>query len=211
MVFVGYIKLVWPLLILSFISATALFFIIFPERKFLMKKNLDKINFRGKTAAILIQYKWLIVAFSTLVPFIVSKNLASPRTAIYFMYFILIFIFIFSFRFLKFNSLQLSSLEVNKKTKITAYILVFLTVISSLILTTYNFKRGLLLKSSIVERELKLKSAKGKIIKINLIDPCLSTYCYKFSDFSLIDSEEYNWIKESQERYFGIKKIIVTE
>ena len=62
-----------------------------------------------------------------------------------------------------------------------------------------------------MNRERKLLGAKNKIVEIELTDPSLSSYCYKFTDMSLVNSDKYNWIRESQEHYFGVKKIIVKE
>lgn len=211
MVLVRYIKLIFPLMVLSLMGVIGSLFILFPKKSLQLNKNRFVNNNRLRLIYLLTNYKWLIVALSTITPFVVSKNLASPRTAIYFMCFIVIFFFTVIFKFYRLNSEQSIDESKYKMKKKISFLLFLLIIVSSLSFTRYNFKKGLLLKEAIVNRERKLLGAKNKIVEIELIDPSLSSYCYKFTDMSLVNSDKYNWIRESQEHYFGVKKIIVKE
>lgn len=211
MVLVRYIKLIFPLMTLSMIGVIGSLFILFPNKSLRLINNKVVTNYRVRFINLLTNYKWLIIALSTITPFVVSKNLASPRTAIYFMCFIVIFFFTVIFKLYKLNSEQSIDASKDKMKKKISCILFLLIIASSLSFTIYNFRKGLLLKEAILSREKKLVGAKNKIVEIELIDPSLSSYCYKFTDMSLINSDKYNWIRESQEHYFGVKRIIVKE
>ncbi|ESU18918.1 hypothetical protein FCR2A7T_23240 [Flavobacterium cauense R2A-7] len=188
--------------ILIIISVLAAFVYVFQNGR-TITPVFKKLIFIPKTKeqgiAFIATYKYLIVALSTILPFITMPEVVSPRTAIYFMFFLVIFIFKFIH--------QLAVVPLNKKetkaTSVIAYILFF----SVFCFVIYNFQRGKTLKAEVKKRELLLKNSKNKEIRLRRIDENLKSYCYDFRDFRGND----DWAVEAQKIYFGCIEIRIED
>lgn len=186
-----YLKLSFILIIAAILAA----FVFVEKRGNKILVATQNIIFIPKTKEQLIEliatYKYLIVALSTVLPFITMPEVVSPRTAIYFMFFLVIFIF----RFIHHLIVVPMNPKENKAASVIAYILFSLTFCFII----YNFKKGSTLKTEITKREQLLKNSRNKVISIRRIDENLKSYCYDFRDFRGND----DWALEAQKVYFG--------
>lgn len=188
--------------ILSIILATLLgFFIALLSNKsfdFLSKDFILIPKTKSKFSFFLQTYKWFFVAISSAIPFIIIPDFSGKRTVIYFQFFIIIFICSFVFKFFTVNQ------SANKKF-VFNYQSLFICLLSigTFFLFFNNYKSSLL-KSKIIERENILKKSRGKIIHLKLIDSNLSSPSFNFADFK----DDSDFIKVSQESFFGVKIIV---
>lgn len=188
--------------ILIIISVLAAFVYVFQNGR-TITPVFKKLIFIPKTkeqgVAFIATYKYLIVALSTILPFITMPEVVSPRTAIYFMFFLVIFIFKFIH--------QLAVVPLNKKeTKATSFI-AYILFFSVFCFVIYNFQRGKTLKAEVKKRELLLKNSKNKEVRLRRIDENLKSYCYDFRDFRGND----DWAVEAQKIYFGCTEIRIED
>lgn len=188
--------------ILIIISVLAAFVYVFQNGR-TITPVFKKLIFIPKTkeqgVAFIATYKYLIVALSTILPFITMPEVVSPRTAIYFMFFLVIFIFKFIH--------QLAVAPLNKKeTKATSFI-AYILFFSVFCFVIYNFQRGKTLKTEVKKRELLLKNSKNKEVRLRRIDENLKSYCYDFRDFRGND----DWAVEAQKIYFGCTEIHIED
>lgn len=144
-------------------------------------------------------YKYLIIALSTILPFITMPEVVSPRTAIYFMFFLVIFIFKFIH--------QLAVVPLNKKETKASSAIAYILFFSVFCFVIYNFQKGKTLKAEVKKRELLLKNSKNKVVTIRKIDESLKSYCYDFRDFRGND----DWAVEAQKIYFGCNGIRIED
>jgi hypothetical protein len=194
-----YLKLSFFLIFLSVLAG----FVFINQSNNRISLTIQNIVFIPKTKEQFIVFidinKYLIVALSTILPFITMPEVVSPRTAVYFMFFLVIFMF----RFITQISVIQLNLNENTRTSVIAYTL-FSAAFCFII---YNFCKGHKLNTEITKRELLLKNSRNKTVSIKKIDEKLKSYCYDFRDFRGND----DWALEAQRIYFGIKKINVIE
>lgn len=169
--------------------------------------NLKKIRFifpnnRTNIINFLKSYKWLLIAISSYLPFIIIPRVVSERTVIYFGFFIVVFILI---TILKNNS---SSVRINKYYKKTIFSLVSLLFIGSFYYLIYNLDKGFEIKEEITKREHILKNGKNKIVTIRVIPKKMKSSCYNFGDLRVSNNSDH-WMNKSYEQYYGLEKIIV--
>ncbi len=156
---------------------------------------------------LMFNFKWLLVALSTILPFILIPNLMAKRTVIYFVYFMILFTVTFSMKI--FQKTFLISNTIYEPKQISKSTIPFLIIlICAAVFVIYNFKKGFLLKKEITKRENFLKNSTGKTVNLKLIDQNLTSPCYHFTDFPIDKNEEDDFIKKSQEEYFNVKIII---
>ncbi|WP_395052098.1 hypothetical protein, partial [Flavobacterium sp.] len=200
--------IIWSryLIILSIAAILILGYSLNKAIKFNFKNIIIFPNSKTKFILFLETYKWHLVAFSTILPFILALSLVSPRTSIFFMYFLIIFIVTFFYKII-FNTTN----NINAINNINFLLVVLGLFLINLSVTITDYNSGKILKSTIVLREKKLKNARNKEVAIKLIDKNLLNHCYIFTDFQLHEINNTKWIRERQEEYFGIKKIIVIE
>lgn len=146
---------------------------------------------KEQSIAFIATYKYLIVALSTILPFITMPEVVSPRTAIYFMFFLVIFIFRFVY--------ELTVVELTPKKNNFSSVITFTLFITAFCFIVYNFQKGITLKTEITKRELLLKNSKNKEVYLRRIDENLKSHCYDFRDFRGND----DWAVEAQKIYFG--------
>ena len=166
------------------------------------QKKLKSITFYSKKINFiqnLVKYKWLLVSISSFLPFVLVPTLLSYRTVIYFIFFLQLFLFDF---ILSNQNHQKNMLTQNYLKSIALFFIIVLLFVG------YNFYKGFQLKSQITERTEILKRSKGKVISIKIIDPKYFSPCYRFSDYPLDDLKNESFIINTQQEYFGIKKII---
>jgi len=194
-----YLKLSFVLIIVSILAA----FVFICESRNKISVTIQNIIFIPKTkeqfVAFINTYKYLIVALSTILPFITMPEVVSPRTAIYCMFFLVIFIFRFT--------TQLSVIRMDLKENRTPSFIAYTLFSVAFCFIVYNFSKGVTLKTEIVKRELLLKNSKNKEVSIRRIDENLKSYCYDFRDFRGND----DWAVEAQKTYFKSAKIIITD
>lgn len=171
--------------------------------------NLKKIRFifpnnRTNIINFLKTYKWLLIAISSYLPFIIIPRAVAERTVIYFGFFIVVFILI---TILKNNS---SSVRINKFYKKTISSLVLLLFIGSFYYLIDNLEKGFELKKEITKREFILKNGKNKIVTISVIPESMKSRCYNFGDLRAWYESDH-WMISSYEQYYGLKKIIVVD
>jgi len=201
-----YLKWSSVLIFLAFLSG--FIFLFFASRVI----DLPRIkNFKsGFTILNLLHnFKWLLVGLSTISPFITMPSLASKRTVIYFMYFIFIFIVL---SFLNFSKITRDKIEYLPKLKIKQNALLFFIasfLCFTFIFIGYNFKKGLVLKNHIEQRDNFLKRNNGKTVYLKKIDVKLNSFCFEFIDYKESPDENSNWIIEGLEDYYQVKKIII--
>lgn len=205
-VLLSYLKRSFVLLFIGILSAFTIHFIVYPNYSYLHKFRFYIPNTKEKLVCFLTDFKWLIVALSTITPFIIMPIMASHRTTIYFIYFFEIFLIIY---LLKTNK----SKQTNHKNRSYLAIYLFLFIFCTVsVFAIFNLKKGNILKQEISKREELLKNSRGKIVEIKLINPSLQSTCYNFGDFKVSDTNnDSDFIKNGQEKYFKIKKIIVKE
>lgn len=203
----AYMKISVVLILLSIFTAIAMVFLFQPNAKL----NLKSVVFfpSNKTLVIkfLSDYKWLFVAISTILPFIIAPRLAFPRTSLFFMYFLLIFIIVFVMRM--FSKAENNYIEDSKS--INAYLILNIIFILGIGFGTYNFVKGIELKKFISQRENLLQSNHGKTVKIKLVNPDMESSCYDITDLSLVENEMVAWRRLRLEEYYKVKRIIVEE
>ncbi len=153
--------------------------------------------------AFLKNIKWLLVALSTLTPFIFITSLAVDRTLIYFMTFIVIFILI---TLLKSNPKKIY--KTYKIYKLISFGLILTVLGYSLIFSFINLKKGIVLKYEITKREQILLNSKNKTVTVNQIPSYLISDCYTFFDFP-VDAPKGNFIIEGPKKYYNLNKLIV--
>ena len=170
----------------------------FPKLVFfkIPKSRLDFIIF-------LQDYKWLLAAASSALPFMAIPLFSGRRTVIYFGYFIMIFVFLQTIKFYNKATLTENIAVKNRNTTI-AKIGFLIILFSSFGLSVQNLIKGAVLKKAITERENILKKSRGKTIHLRSIRPELSTICFQFADYPYTGA----YVKSSQERYFGVKIIL---
>ncbi|CAM3594147.1 hypothetical protein FSS13T_16400 [Flavobacterium saliperosum S13] len=188
--------------ILIILSVLAAFVYVFQSGNKIsatIKSHIFIPKTKERFLAFIATYKYLIVAFSTILPFITMPEVVSSRTAIYFMFFIVIFIF----RFIH----QLTVVQLNTKENRISSVLSYTLFFAAFGFIVYNFQKGSALKIEIAKRELLLKNSKNKVVSIKKIEENLKSYCYDFRDFRSND----DWAVEAQEIYFGCTQIVVEE
>jgi hypothetical protein len=189
------------LLPLSFLCGTSIALTCFSYNKNNTIKWI-KFSFKTNVCNLLKNTKWLLVALSSIFPFVVFPELATFRTTIYFMYFVFIFIIIIILKIAK----MLFVYEENKSSIISNVISksFFLFIIFGTISFTYtNFSKGLILKKAILERESKLKDPEKDAVELKIIDKVLIPKCYEFYDFSLDNSKGKFGTISYQEEYYN--------
>ncbi len=153
------------------------------------------------------EFKWFLVALSTVLPFILMPNLMARRTVIFFTYFMIVFVITFCIKI--FQKSFLINDEVVDTNRISKTSISFsIILIGALIFTIYYLEKGFILKKVIAERENLLNISRGKTVYLKLINQELTSPCYHFSDFYINIPEQDNFIKSSQEEYFGVKIVI---
>jgi Family of unknown function (DUF6056) len=173
------------------------------------KLNLPKISFikmpksRKNWSVILSDFKWLLVASSSALPFIAIPMFSGRRTVIYFGYFIMIFAFVHISKLFKKSQEVSSSKYINQNIKISKFGIILILMISFSI-AIHNLIYGATLKKAIANRENILKNSQNKTIHLKEIGPELSTICFQFADYPYTGA----YVKSSQERYFGVKIIL---
>lgn len=194
-----YLQYSFSLIVLSILAAFA--YVLQSGNK--ISTVIKDIVFIPKTKEQLIvfidNYKYLIVALSTILPFITMPEVVSSRTAIYFMFFLVIFIF----RFISQLSVIRMGLQENRMLHIITYSLFFVTFCFII----YNFQKGVVIKTEIAKREQFLRKSKNKEVSVKKIDENLKSYCYDFRDFRNND----DWAVEAQKIYFGCAEIRVED
>lgn len=153
---------------------------------------------KSKFSIFLQTYKWFFVAISSAIPFIIIPDFSGKRTVIYFQFFIIIFICSFVFKFFTVNQSS------NKKFGFNFQYLFFCLLSMGTFFLFFNNYKSSQLKLKITERENMLKSSRGKTVHLKLIDSKLSSPSYNFEDFS----DDSDFIKVSQESFFGVKIIV---
>lgn len=183
------------LIILSVLAAIVYFF----KSGTPLAQVLNKLIFIPKTKeqciAFIATYKYLIVALSTILPFVTMPEVVSARTAIYFMFFLVIFIFKFIH--------QLTVTELTMKDSSISSAITYTLFLAAFCFILYNFQKGVTLKTEITKREQLLKNSKNKVVSIKKIDENLKSYCYDFRDFRGDD----DWAVDAQKIYFGCSEI----
>jgi hypothetical protein len=146
--------------------------------------------------------KWLFVAVSSVLPFIAIPMFSAKRTVIYFGYFISIFIIGFVLKSFQIDVLCNENQRIKNRKK--SVFLFSIVVFASFIFSIYNLQKGFVLKKEISKRETILKNNRGKKVHLKLINPNLNSPCFQFQDYSI----QNDFIKSSQEAYFGVKIIV---
>ncbi len=169
--------------------------------------NFKKIRFifpnnRSNIINFLKSYKWLLIAISSYLPFIIIPRAVAERTVIYFGFFIVVFILI---TILKNYS---SSVRTYKFYTKTISSLVLLLFIGSFYYLIYNLEKGFELNKEITKREYILKNGKNKIVTVSVIPESMKSSCYNFGDLRVWYKSDH-WMNSSYEQYYGLKKIIV--
>ncbi|MCG2611641.1 hypothetical protein LZZ90_08990 [Flavobacterium sp. SM15] len=192
----------------SYLKFSALIIILAIFSTIVWVNNYSILNFKNFASAISLpkskvdwanfinNYKYLIAALSTILPFVALPEIVSTRTAIYFMF----FLFLFIVEFLK-------NIPISRPATTKSFIPLFTLIVyfSATCFITYNLKKGSVLKTKMTEREQLLQKSKGKAITIRPIDESLKSYCFDLRDYNNND----DWALEAQEEYFGIQNITV--
>jgi hypothetical protein len=197
-----YLKWSLVLIILSIFSSFAISFSSEGEVFFY---NLE-INLKTKTgwADLIADFKWLLVAISTITPFLTIPEVVSPRTAIYFMFFIMIFVILFTSKIIR-----PAERIIVRDNYWFSKLLFFILILGIFVFASSNFISGKALKKEVLAREIILKKGRNKTVYIKPINPNLNSVCFKFSDFVNDGTESVASILENQERFFGTKIVIV--
>lgn len=194
------------LIIFAFVGAIAVFLMQTPK----VKMHLTNI-FKFQTFNLL-QFvkntKWFVIALSTITPFVVIPDLVSQRTTIYFINFFCIFLFISIFKILEKYTSRTNYSNPNKNINISK-VLFALLFIFTIIFVAYNLKMGYNLKSEITSRENILKSSKNKTIFLKIIDVNKIPICYNFTDYPFLQTDNSDFVRKFQEKYYGVKIIAV--
>ena len=169
------------------------------------KRNIE-FKFKYSLLGFLNQTKWLWVALSTITPFVALPTIASPRTVIYFMYFLMIFIVV---TLINFSKESLVDTKVLKQKSAMAFLISFVIIGISIWFIGYNFEKGIALKNAIAERDALLQESKNKIVYLKPLNPNLNSFCYKFIDYEVGPNDKTNWIIKNLEAYYNTKIVIV--
>ncbi|WP_298119860.1 DUF6056 family protein [Flavobacterium sp.] len=204
----AYAKISIVLILLSIIVAVGMVLIIMPNAKLTTKSLFffprNKILF----IKFLSDYKWFLVSLSTILPFIIAPGLAFPRTALFFMYFLLLFIITFVYKLFSIDEKQIVSTNFKAISVNIMFSFIFIIAIG---FGVYNFIKGTELKKFISSREQLLQKSKGKTVTIKLVNPEMESSCYDITDLSFIENERVAWRRLRLEEYYKVKKIIVEE
>lgn len=191
-------------IVLSIAFTYAIFKLFYKNSKFNKFPKIGLPKTQEEFINLVFDFKWFWVAISTILPFIFIPNLTAKRTVIFFIFFIILFVCSIIYRTLQ-RSFILQNPQITNK-KQTAFNIFFCILFVTTLFVIYNFKKGLVLKKAITERENICKKSRGKTVYLQLIDQDLTSPCYHFFDFYIL--KEDNYIKKSQELYFGVKIII---
>ena len=194
---------------IGILAGISIGFVLFKNQIFNIN-YLKKINFKFDFLTLVKNLKWLILAISTILPFVFIPNIVSARTEIYFEFFLLIFIVSSVIKSLKKIFLDCENDYFNKNILLISYFFILVILISCNVFAIYNFKKGLLLKQIISERETFMKNSENKTIHLKPIDLSLIPQIYQFTDLTLNENESNIWIRKSQEKFYNLH-IIVTK
>lgn len=194
------------LIVFTFIGAIAIFLLHTPKVK-IHVANLFKFNTFN-----LLQFvkslKWFVIALSCIIPFAVIPDLACQRTTIYFINFFCIFLFISIFKILEKHTTSTDYLNFDKNINISKVLFAILFVFT-IIFVGYNLKMGYNLKSEITARENILKASKNKTVYLKIIDVNKISICYNFYDYPLLQTDNSDFVRQYQEKYYNVKIIAV--
>lgn len=193
-----YLKISAVLILLSLCAAIVWLTESGKKISFTIRNVLVLPKTKWQNAAFIDNYKFLAAAVSTILPLVTIPDVASPRTAIYFMFFLFLFL-------VKWVTVYGASPASGNKTGILRTVTVCILFCSVIVFTIFNFQKGLVLKSEITKREKILKNSKNRTVVIPLIEESLKPPCYDFREFRGND----DWALEAQREYFGIQKIIL--
>lgn len=210
--FVILIRYCYHSLVLVFIGVfggISIGFVMF-QNQVLNVNFIKKINFKFNFLILIKNFKWLILALSTIFPFVFIPNIVSARTEIYFEFFLLIFIVSSVIKLLKKVSLSHENHFYAKNNALISYLFSFFILISCTVFAIYNFQKGLILKQIISERETFMKNSENKTIHLKPIDLSLIPQIYQFTDLTLNENQSNIWIRKSQEKFYNLH-IIVTK
>lgn len=197
------------LCLLSVILGIAIAFLINPNINLKYKFIFYKFNTKQNWKTFLNETKWLWVTLSTITPFITIPEVVSVRTAIYFMFFIMIYITIFIINTIQKIFINNNENQIIRKNLYYQNTIILLILISTISFASYNLYKGTKLKKAITERELILKKGKNKITYLKLIDPKLNSTIYKYTDLINDGKVAQPWIKYGLEEFYSTKIIIV--
>ncbi|WP_394760356.1 DUF6056 family protein [Flavobacterium sp.] len=193
---------------LSFLCGLGIFFSGQSQNKINSIKQFTFLKNRITFSKVLKNAKWILVALSTILPFIFFPQLITFRTTVYFHYFVLIFIIFITIKI----SNRIFYYDKNKSLVLNN-ILSVLFFMPILLVTAYfaytNFSKGLILKKAIVERETKLEDPTKKSVELEIINTSLIPKCYEFVDFVLDNSKGKFGTINYQEEYYNKTIIIV--
>ena len=197
------------LIFIAVFGGISIGFVLF-KNQVLNVNFIKKINFKFDFLTLVKNLKWLILALSTILPFVFIPNIVSARTEIYFEFFVLIFIISSVIKLLKKVFLSHENHFYAKNNALISYLFVLIILISCNTFVIYNFKKGLLLKQIISERETFMENSENKTIHLKPIDLSLIPQIYQFTDLTLNENESNIWIRKSQEKFYNLQ-IIVTK
>ncbi len=207
---IRYIYWSFLLLILSITFGGVLFVYFNPNFNFKFERLSLNLKIKNKQFWVIFleNTKWFWITASTLTPFIIIPAVVSPRTAIYFMFFLTIFCVSATFNilkhyFIKTNNVIQANTNYNK-----CNLLILLLLISILTFTIYNLNEGFKLKKAITEREHILKNNPNKVIYMKVIDTKLNTTL--FQDWNYKIENNYttdNYIVSTMEKFYKTKII----
>ena len=198
----SFIKLLKYIVKFSFLYTKYSIFLIF-SMLFLFFAFNKKIQFHFLKNSKAIKYyftnyQFLLIAFISIVPFIVLPSLASERTSIYFLFFIFIHVML---KIIPLETEKMFSLIQNQ------FKLFFGFYCCLVFFYSYNLVEGIGLKNQIEKREINLKNAKNKSITIALIHSKNIPILYQFREYR---SNE-DWALEETKKYFMIKDIHIAK
>jgi hypothetical protein len=182
----------------------ALFALFLASRKRISQTSFSlKILFNEGFWSFLENYKWLLVAMTTMLPFVVVPDFISPRTAIFFMFFLAIFLFHFA-------SIKATHLITEEKkdtplnTKTLFYMLSCIFVLHLLVMTV-QFRSAYYIQKDIMQRYnyLQQKSNQGKNIIVNVITKPIP-FALQFDDIS---KDSCYWINKAVSKYYHLHSI----
>jgi Family of unknown function (DUF6056) len=193
-------------ILISVIAALAIAFFINPSLKIPRIMVLKIPRKKEEIAEFLLDFKWLLLALSTIFPFITLPDFSARRTLVYFLYFTMLFIIGYILQFLKPSSETKSETQfLNNYLRSKSTFLII--IICSSLFVFYNLYYGFALKKVITERENILKNSRGKTIHLKLIDQDFVPACYDFVDFAEDNSPD-DFVRTNHEGYFGVKIIV---
>lgn len=176
-----------------FLFLTLLIVIAFFNKNINLKQYFFLPKNKKQFITLLQQNIYLIVAISTIIPFILIPSLASERTSIYFVFFFILYIF---------KILSDSNIEIfNNRNAIKhlSFVLI-LTVFYS-----YNFILGFQLKNKLTDRATVLKEATEKTVTIKLIDKNEMPTLFRFREIK----DQNDWVLSEIRKHFNCKEILI--